>query len=234
MLIVVNHLTRMKSGYFCAAGINKSKNTHIRPVILYANLSTKLLTCNGGPFDMAALVDLGMVHYHGAAPETEDHIFNPKYTRLVKYLKPDEFWELINAHSCPSLREIFGPDLTQHGQGYVVDCGKGICSLGCLLPSDRPRLYINNYGKIRISLVEGEFQAGLSVTDLRLYEADNETPKKKLVYHVSQRIRDGVKVVLGVGLTRPWKKEGEDKALHWLQVNNIHLEDNPTWGFTSS
>jgi acyl CoA:acetate/3-ketoacid CoA transferase beta subunit len=69
---------------------------------------------------------------------------------------------------------------------------------------------------------------------LRLYEADNETPKKKLVYHVSQRIRDGVKVVLGVGLTRPWKKEGEDKALHWLQVNNIHLEDNPTWGFTSS
>jgi len=221
----------MKSGYFCAAGISKSKAAHVRPVIRYANLSTALLACNGGPFDMASLVDLGMVHYFGKAPETEDHIFNPKYARVVKFMKPDEFWELISSYAKPTLADIFGPDLISHGQGCVVECGKGRCSLGCLSLSEKPRLFVNKHGKIRIAIDDGTAQAVLSVTDLRLYEKDDITPNKKLVYQVSRRVNGGVNVLLSVGLTRPWKKEGEPKEFHWLQVNNLHLEDDPTWRY---
>jgi hypothetical protein len=32
---------------------------------------------------------------------------------------------------------------------------------------------------------------------------------------------------LAVGLTRPWRKNGDTAQRHWLQVNNIHLEEDP-------
>lgn len=229
MLIVVNHLTRMKPGYFCAAGINKSTDKHIRPIIRFANLSVNLLAQNGGPFDMASLVDLGEVSFAGSAPEMEDHHFYPKYTRLVRHINPDEFWKLISRHSKQSLKNIFGPELKQRGKSCVVECGSGAASLGCLSPPTRPRLYINNLGKIRITLNDGTFQVDLSITDLRLYEVDNTTPDKKLVYRTAKQIQGGEKVILGMGLTRPWRKEGDADEWHWLQVNNIHLEGNPAW-----
>jgi hypothetical protein len=36
-------------------------------------------------------------------------------------------------------------------------------------------------------------------------------------------------VILSVGLTRPFRKWGDSEERHWLQVNNIHLEDDPLW-----
>jgi len=32
-----------------------------------------------------------------------------------------------------------------------------------------------------------------------------------------------------LGLTRPWRKRGDTAERHWLQVNNIHLRDDPLW-----
>jgi hypothetical protein len=36
-------------------------------------------------------------------------------------------------------------------------------------------------------------------------------------------------VILSVGLTRPWRKQEDTAERHWLQVNNVHLQDNPLW-----
>ena len=52
MQIIVNHLTRMRPGYMCVAGIDVASKRHIRPV-LKRRLTTDLLTLNGGLFDIA-------------------------------------------------------------------------------------------------------------------------------------------------------------------------------------
>jgi hypothetical protein len=46
---------------------------------------------------------------------------------------------------------------------------------------------------------------------------------------VEERLKSGVEAILSVGLTRPWQKRGDTAERHWLQVNNIHLKDDPLW-----
>src|SRR5215210_1099974 len=59
MRILVDHLTRMQPGYFCAAGIDLESGRHVRPVLRRGRLTTDLLGTNGGPFDIGSVLDLG-------------------------------------------------------------------------------------------------------------------------------------------------------------------------------
>ena len=36
-------------------------------------------------------------------------------------------------------------------------------------------------------------------------------------------------VILSVGLTRAFTPSTEKKPMHWLQVNNVHSDRDPTW-----
>src|SRR5262249_38600569 len=38
-----------------------------------------------------------------------------------------------------------------------------------------------------------------------------------------------VGVILSVGLARAFQASGDTARRHWLQVNNLHLEDDPVW-----
>jgi hypothetical protein len=76
MKIVVNHLARMQQGYICVAGVDIETFKHIRPVLPSTRLGTNLLVRNGGPFDMAVVVDLGKLTPNPQRPEIEDHIFS--------------------------------------------------------------------------------------------------------------------------------------------------------------
>ena len=76
---------------------------------------------------------------------------------------------------------------------------------------------------------DGQFSVDLSVTDLRLYEDDYQTPRYGVVQDAATRIGKGVPVIVGVGLTQPWQKPGDTQSRHWLQANNIHLGDDPVW-----
>src|SRR5260370_905034 len=58
-------------------------------------------------------------------------------------------------------------------------------------------------------------------------EQDQKTPRAKLVTDLEQRIRAGTRVILAVRLTRAWQKPGDSAKRHFLQVNNLHLEDDP-------
>jgi hypothetical protein len=197
--------------------------------VLAGRLGTDLLAKAGGPFDIASVVDLGPTQYQGTAPETEDHLFAPTNVAIVGELEPNRFWSMLSKGSAARLRFIFGNELQSLGKGAVVDVNTGAVSLGCLRLETPPRVEVDGWDKIRAHVTDGEFNVNLSVTDLRLYREDHKTPRRSLVQDVDRRIRNGVPVILAVGLARAWRKPGDTVPRHWLQVNNIHLEDNPVW-----
>lgn len=232
MKIVVNHLTRMQPGYICVAGLDLQTNTHVRPVLAGSRLTIDLLKHKGGPFDIAVVVDLGTTQPRGRAPETEDHVFDPAQLTAVKDLEAERFWKVPKSVSQKTLKEIFGKKLHPQRSGCAVDEGTGSASLGCLLPATPPEVFINSWGKVRARINDGIFDIDLSVTDLRFYQDDQQTPRAKVVADVQRRIKNGAGVIISVGLARAFLARGDTARRHWLQVNNIHLEDDPTWQAT--
>src|SRR5215204_1292652 len=229
MRILVNHLTRMQPGYFCAAGIDLESETHVRPVLRRGRLTTDLLSTNDGPFDIGSVLDLGPTTNVGHAPELEDRRFDPADVRWLRDDDPHGYWDALERVARESLEEIFGPALELWDESGTVDVGEGLASLGCLRPEKQPWLYVDHRGTVRMVLDYLIPSVDLSVTDLRLYERDGRTPRRNLVDSVQRRLKAGVETILSVGLTRPWQKWGDTEERHWLQVNNIHLEDNPLW-----
>jgi hypothetical protein len=229
MKIVINHLTRMTPGYICVAGIDTHTRQHVRPVLAGRRLDRNLLLPSGGLFDMGSVVELGAVRRIGAPPDVEDYAFDPRAARHQRVMNRDEFWTILRRCARKKLTTIFGDDLTPRGSGCTVDIGRGTASLGCLVPAAPPTIYIDGFNKVRASVADGACTVDLSVTDLRLFEDDQKTPRTKTVDRTGRRIRAGVSIILSVGLARAWQKPGDTERRHWLQVNNIHLEDDPVW-----
>ncbi len=219
----------MQPGYVCVAGVEVDTLDHVRPVLRRGRLTTGLLGPNGGPFDIGSVVDLGPATYAGHAPELEDHNFDPARARWLFDDDPDDYWDLLDGVKQESLEEIFGPELELWDESGTVDVGEGRASLGCLSPEEQPWLYVDHRGTVRMVLDYLMPSVDLSVNDLRLYEKDGRTPRRDLVQSVQRRMESGVEAILSVGLTRPWQKRGDTAERHWLQANNIHLEDDPLW-----
>ena len=233
MRIVVNHLTRMQPGFICVAGLDAETSAHVRPTTS-GRLSTRLLARHGGPFELGALVDLGPTYRAGRPPETEDYTFQPRLARRIGYLPPIELWERLLAVSATRLRDSFGPELTQRGaRSAAVDAGRGRASLGCLLPAGPPALYVQprpgRPDQVRLRVSDGQLALDLGVTDIRLYGDDHATPDRECIEQVAARLRGGVETVLAVGLTRASAGTPDYPPVHWLQVNSIHLADDPGW-----
>jgi hypothetical protein len=228
MRIVVSHLTRMNPGYICVAGLDLDSGAHIRPVLNSTRLATAMLRRCGGIFDIGSVIDLGTTSYQGRRPETEDHLFSFKQARHAGMVPAPAFWQLLRQTSQARLTDIFGPDLKRIDHTCAVDPGKGQASLGCLA-AERPVLRVDKYNKIRIGVTTNPAlpPLDLPVTDIRLYETDQRTPRYEVIEDVAARIGEGTSVLLGVGLTRAYAKLGDQPAQHWLQVNNVHLADDP-------
>ena len=232
MRIIVNHLTRMQPGYICVAGVDLQTGKHVRP-IGNGQLTRALLRQHGGPFDIAEIVDLGTVKHVGAPPEIEDHEFDYHLASGFAIASPDEFWDVLQQAAKQQLNDIFGPELQKYGRTCATPSGQGTASLGCLIPLETPELFTielpDESQKLRMHFTDGVFDVRASVTDIRLYEADQKTLRIPVVDDLQRRISRGAAVILSVGLTRPWHKPEEDETYHWLQVNGIHLADNPVW-----
>lgn len=229
MRIVVNHLTRMEAGYICVAGWDWERGAHVRPVTEGKRLETYLLRSQGGPFELGAILELKGVRYVGRAPEVEDHDFQPPLVRHLGRLEGPRFWKLLNACARTSLVDIFGDDLEIDGRGCTVEVGGGKASLGCLLLCARPQLKINQFGRLRMGITDGELFVELSVTDIRLYEDDHKTPIAGKVEALRKKIAAGVDLIVGVGLTRPFRKQDGCDPRHYLQVTNVFPGDEPLW-----
>jgi hypothetical protein len=229
MRILVNHLTRMQPGYFCAAGIDLASEAHVRPVLRRGRLTTDLLSTNNGPFDIGSVLDLGATTNVGHTPELEDRRFDPADVRWLRDDDPHDYWDALERVARESLGEIFGPALELWDESGTLDVGEGHASLGLLKPEKQPWLYVDHRGTVRLVLDYLLPSVDLSVTDLRLYERDGRTPRRDLVQSMQERLEAGVEAILSVGLTRPWQKRNDDAERHWLQLNNIHLKDDPLW-----
>lgn len=229
MLIVLNHITRMRGSRICVAGIDQRTVRHIRPTTGPAKpLTRTLLAEQGGPFALGALVDLGRVSPAPAIPESEDHRFSPAAARAVGRLDRYDYLHLLKRASREDLESIFGPDLKRHNWKLAVDAGAGVVSLGVLSPSRRPTIEIDRYGRPQLKLNDPEQQpAYIPVTDVRFVEDDHRTIKRAAVEDVGRRMKRGVDTLLMLGLARAFKANEEDPARHWLQVNGICLADRP-------
>jgi len=153
------------------------------------------------------------------------------WTKPVRFreLSPGSFWKLLTVVARDTLTDIFGEDLKTQRNGCAVDEGEGNASLGCLHTATSLSITINRWGKIRAQVADGTFDVDLSVTDLRLYAEDQKTPRAKVIADMQRRIKRGVGVILSVGLARAFQVSGDTARRHWLQVNNLHLEDDPAW-----
>ncbi|MCX6842696.1 MAG: DNA helicase RecQ [candidate division WOR-3 bacterium] len=230
MRIVVNHVTRMQPGFVCVAGLDSATGRHVRPE-LPGRVRIDMLGPNGGPFDMAVEVELGQVKPHPSPPEVEDCLVTPSALRKVRDLPADEFWRLLKSVARPRLVEVFGAGFCRHGNTWIIEPGTGEASLGCLLPQAPPLLEVcvEDYQgqpkqRIRCHVRDRDGECFPPVTDLRLYCADQKTPRHELVADLNRRMKAGASAILSVGVTRAM---GQGK--HWLQVNNLHLSDNPIW-----
>ncbi len=239
MKLVVNHLTRMRKGFICVAGVDLATGQHVRP-LLQSQMRKDMLARYGGPFDMGAVIDLSWTKYIGTRPETEDYLFHRSEVRSIGDMAAGEFWALLKRTAKHKLGEVFGKDLLPRGpRSYAVDQGQGIASLACFIAPSRPKLFLQRRdplntgrfcrGRVRIQFHSGQHEFELSVTDIRLFKEDHVTPNPEVVRRIAQRLQDGSEVILSVGLTRAFRGTPNEPALHWLQVNNLHFADDPCW-----
>lgn len=217
MRIVINHLTRMQPGYICVAGIDLDTGEHVRPV-LTGRLPRRLLTQEGGIFEIGAVVELGAVKYAGRAPETEDYLFNPANAKVVQKLNDKQFWRTISKSAADSLNEVFGDDLQPQGRGLALNLNKGAVSLGCLRTAKPPVLNIAQFfgkDRLRIGIFDAGIEYRISVTDIRLYEKDQVTLKYDEIRRIRQLLHSGEEAIMCVGVSRAWPKPGDSERRHW-------------------
>lgn len=234
MKILVNHLTRMHGAHICVAGLDVDTRRHVRPVLQHEAMPADMLARYGGPFEMARIVDLGRPRPIPDRPHVEDYVFVPSWAKVQRTASADEFWNFLHQVVRARLAEIFGQEFEALGNSrFGTRLGRGEASLGCLLPRRPPELYLarSREGKpqIRMRLADGRVHADAGVTDLRLYQADHATPDTALVRGVAKWIRDSDCVLLSVGLTRKFRPTDRHEYRHYLQVNNVHLKEDPTW-----
>lgn len=234
MQIVVNHLTRMHAASMCVAGIDLETRRHVRPVMIAGQLPCSLLARHGGPFDMGAVVDLGKTRRVLQCPEVEDHAFDPSRARAVDCFDADNFWAILVELVQPGLSDIFGAELKTIGSmSCGTEEGEGSASLGCLIPVSSPRLYVKRRpdkpDRVRMRFTDGHFDVDVGVTDIRFYGEDHATADRATVQDMAKHLDRHERVILGVGLTRPFRASPERSAMHWLQVNNIHLVGRVPW-----
>lgn len=230
MQIVVNHLTRMQEGRMCVAGIDLDTGLHVRPV-LDRQMTIDMLSVHGGPFDIARVVDLGKTRFVGKVPEVEDQWFDASAARHMSDMPSNEFWGLLQRVGHEKLGTIFGPDLERVGSTCAVMETAGLRSLGCYWSSGG-RLFIDDSRerrRIRFAWHVGDLSFNVPVTDIRLYAGDHVTPCATTVRRLAEQIATQPRVLVSVGLSRPYRKTADEPPRHWLQINNFHLPDNPCW-----
>ena len=233
MRIVVNHLTRLRLGDICVAGIDEQTGNHIRPVA--GVLRPRMLASQGGFLEMAGVVDLGRVKPKADPPHVEDWEFKPVRAKLVDDVSPQRFRELLESAAADSVQDLFGHSIHAVGRSgaWGTDAGEGTASLGCLRVSSPCRLYLrprgNRPAQPRLAFEQNGDRFDLGVTDIRLFDDARQHPKPEVVERISTELANGGPVILSVGLTRAFSSSANYPAQHWLQVNNVHLPTDPCW-----
>ena len=235
MEIIINHLTKMRWGYICVAGIARD-GRHWRPVLephpdgRHTQLQRSLLRSNKGPFELGAVVDLGKVSEQPTPPHLEDVVFNPDKAKFLHHQQSESFIDRIAGAAKNSLHSIFGQELQPQSKtaAFTLE-DQGRASLGVLRLDDADLTAEHKYGKHAVRLEFEDPDLGvknLKVNDLRLWEEDQRTPAAGNIEQLQGQLEG---CLISVGLTRA-PKENSDiriRGKHWLQVNNIFPRHDP-------
>lgn len=241
--IVISHVTKMSPGFVCVAGTDMATGEHIRP-LTNRQLRLAHLSIAGGVFNIGQKVDLGRTRRIGGLPEVEDRHFWEHQVQSVGRVLPDAFWAGLLAGAETRLQSIFGRELQPVGRSCATVSGEGRASLGYLIPSRVLDLrVVPRHGEIglhdtlRMELLVNQRTFDVPVTDIRFCGLRSDglawIVYRDIVEEVHERIRADVPLVLAVGLTRAFRRDKDSYSRHWLQINNIHLADNPLWGLDS-
>jgi hypothetical protein len=226
MRILVTHVTRMARGFCCVAGLAEGDHRHVRPT-LGRRLGTELLAPEG-QFDFGAIVDLGAVRPTPERPELEDHEFNAAAATRVGYVSAVRLWQILGQTALGTLAEIFGDELEHTGTRAFLPIGSGAASLGCYRPIGPVDLVVRDGGDhTSVRVVLPAERLDLSLTDARYFRDEFTRPDEERVRQAQDAISAGAEVLLGVGVGRPFASAEGQLAVHWLQVNALHLADNP-------
>ena len=229
--IVVNHLTKMKHPHICVAGLDVKSNEQVRPVLQNGQLDTSMLSDNGGPFALGAVVSLGEVTDIASPPEVEDRSFAVTAATLRAQLSGSEFWKAIDAVAQDDLTAICGEELVETSRSFSTPAGQGSHSLGCYRPATIPTVGTDTYGK-KVS-VYAYMQLGgqikkIPITDIRLVDTSFEVSTAK-VQRLEKLVKAAPDILFSVGLSRPFAKSGSTEKRHWLQINNVFVSQAPLW-----
>ncbi|MCC6156559.1 MAG: hypothetical protein IT350_00795 [Deltaproteobacteria bacterium] len=224
MKLWVCHVTRMRPGAICIAGIDPATGSFARPILPYeaGQFSCLLLARNGGPVRLGAVIDFGSDVPRSTPPEVEDRLVRPLPLRASAVLPHGELWAALETRASDSMAHIFGPDLMGlEGASLGVLEGKGRASLGVFRPSAPPMILHKRdesmKESLRVRVATDLGIANLSLTDARFYDDDGRLVPESddWVERINARFRRRDRALLCVGLTRAYRDH------HWLQVNNI-------------
>ncbi|MBI2760471.1 MAG: hypothetical protein HYX51_03470 [Chloroflexi bacterium] len=225
MRVLITDFTRMTEGFICVAGIDVETHKRVRPVI-GDRLQASLAATRGGVFDMRRLIDLGPAFAVGRAPEVEDYFFTQGKCAHVQTLNGAAFFDQLRTVACSGL-VAFGPELDPAGKGGMALAeGAGRCSLVITRSIEPFDVVITERGSLRARWAGG---LDLSVTDIRLYHPDFQTPDRSKVAWLRRLLASDPEVYLCYGVSRAFKRTDDDRPRHWLQLNNIHLSTAPDW-----
>jgi hypothetical protein len=226
--IVLNHITRFTGTRICIAGVELAELEHVRPTTPSSDpITRELLSDEGGPVQIGALLDIGEATPDPSPPETEDHLFATSNAELVELLDGDTYLEMLNSVSDRDIQTAFGPSLHRVRKGYAIDAGQGKRSLAVVRARETPTLAVDPWEKLRLTIPDMEHSPALSVTDVRFVEKDHKTIKHDIVKDVNDRLAAGVDAFLMLGLARAIQFPWDTQERHWLQVNGICMTDRP-------
>lgn len=218
--IVVTHLTRMRGGHICIAGLDTTSNKHVRPVLGRA-IERAFLTQGSSEIRIGSTIQFARMTPVPNPPEIEDCLFQIEECTLMGQVSVADIRKFCSNVARIQLTDIFGPLLHRNGRTWALPEGQGAASLGVLRGAVVGAPHVDGYGNVRMTVDDGAGQATVPVTDLRLFKDDGETPNQRAILEmkVVMRNRD---VLLSVGVGRAWARDNE-APVHWLQVNNIHV-----------
>lgn len=186
-----------------------------------------MLAERGGLFSLGAVVALADPSPRPAPPEVEDVGFSVESSQRLARLSGPEFWGVLMEVARPSLRSIFGGALERDGNTASLPQAVGDASLGVVRPAGRLSMVLA-FRRPRLEVYDPDLgQLSVPITDLRLFDADSGELDQDRFDLMVDRLRRSV-CLLSVGVGHVWAREGREPR-HWLQVNNIHLDDNPLW-----
>jgi len=228
MELVIDHLTRMRPGFFCVAGYSRERGAHVRPVPSSGQIPVTLLKPSPSPFEIGTVADLGAWDPAPRLPHVEDVTVRLDRAKRVGRLASADFWTLLDSICADSLSSVFGLALSDLGRWrHATPSGEGLASLGVIRPGSFRELYVHR-NQVRMKFENDGRRVDASVTDIRLYRGRDFTPDRDSARRVWRAIGKGVPVLLSVGLTREFASRPESPPFHWLQVNNVHLGTDPT------